>query len=140
MKKVILFFILFITSVEVIAKQKNNNNSGLDSVATSTETKPFFKDKDLGKPKNVIIDNDFDITYILLTGIDSCKISIDIKNISKEERRNSFSVEAYTYANKKYETFIVEKRSKPGEIVNTQVTLKGTGIECDDIKKIIFYK
>jgi len=138
MKKVIIFFILFINSAEVSAKQKNNNNSGLDTVAPSTEAKPFFKDKDLGKPKNIIIDNDFDITYTLLTGSDSCKISIDIKNISKEERRNSFSVEAYTYANKKYETFIVEKRSKPGEIVSTQFTLKG--IECDDIKKISFYK
>jgi len=140
MKKVIIFLILFINSAEVSAKQKNNNNSGLDTAVPSTEVKPFFKDKDLGKPKNVIIDNDFDITYTLLTGSDSCKISIDIKNISKEERRNSLSVEAYTYANKKYEAFIVEKRSKPGEIVSTQITFKGISIACDDIKKINFYK
>lgn len=140
MKKIILFLILFISSAEVSAKQKNNNNPILDTVTTSTETKPFFKNKDLEKPKNIIIDDDFDITYTLLTGSDSCKLSIDIKNISKEERRNSFSIEAYTYANKKYEAFIVEKRSKPGEIVSTQVTFKGISIACDDIKKISFYK
>ena len=62
MKKIILFLILFISSAEVSAKQKNNNNPSLDTVTPSTETKPFFKNKDLEKPKNIIIDDDFDIT------------------------------------------------------------------------------
>ncbi len=46
-------------------------------------------------------------------------MSLEIKNISKEEKRNSLSIEAYSFADKKYEAFVVEKRSKPNEIVNS---------------------
>jgi hypothetical protein len=65
-------------------------------------------------------------------------MSLEIKNISKEEKRNSLSIEAYSFADKKYEAFVVEKRSKPNETVNT--TVKFNGISCGDIRKINFYK
>ncbi len=52
-----------------------------------------------------IIENEFDITYSLLTLArqnDVCQMTLEIKNISKEEKRNSLSIEAYSFADKKY--------------------------------------
>jgi len=144
MKIIFLFVFLFIYSIDANPKSRaagtfiDQSNTDNDLSSPSTETKPFFKNKDLGKSKSIIIDNDFDITYSLLTVDETCKVPIEIKNISKEEKRNTFSVEVYSYANKKYEAFITEKRSKPGEIVSTQITFKG--IECDDVKRISFYR
>jgi hypothetical protein len=111
-------------------------------VSCSKDVKVPFISKDAAKPINVIIENEFDITYSLSTSArqnnDVCKMSLDIKNISKEEKRNSLSIEAYSFADKKYEAFVVEKRSKPKEVVNS--TVQFNGINCSDIRRINFYK
>ena len=39
---------------------------------------------------------------------------------------------------KKYEAFVVEKKSKPNEVVNS--TVQFNGIKCGDLRKINFYK
>ena len=60
-------------------------------VSCSKDVKVPFISKDLAKPINVIIENEFDVTYSLLTLArqnDVCQMSIEIKNISKEEKRN----------------------------------------------------
>jgi hypothetical protein len=110
-------------------------------VSCSKDAKVPFITKDLVKPINVIIENEFDITYSLSTLArqnDVCQMSLEIKNISKEEKRNSLSIEAYSFADKKYEAFLVEKRSKPNEVVNSTVQFKG--INCGDIRRINLYK
>jgi hypothetical protein len=108
----------------------------------SKDAKVPFISKDPVKLINVIIENEFDITYSLLTlarqNNDVCQMSLEIKNISKEEKRNSLSIEAYSFADKKHEAFVVEKRSKPNEIVNS--TVQFNEINCGDVKKINFYK
>jgi hypothetical protein len=111
-------------------------------VSCSKEVKIPFITNDPVKIINVIIENEFDIKYSLLKSVsqnnDVCQMSLEIKNISKEEKRNSLSIEAYSFADKKYEAFVVEKRSKPNETVNA--TVKFNGISCGDIRKINFYK
>ena len=110
-------------------------------VSCSKDVKVPFISKDLAKPINVIIENEFDVTYSLLTLArqnDVCQMSLEIKNISKEEKRNSLSIEAYSLVDKKYEAFVVEKKSKPNEVVNSTVQLNG--INCGDIRRINFYK
>jgi len=111
-------------------------------VSCSKNVKVPFISKDPIKPINVIIENEFDITYSLLTlarqNSDVCQMSLEIKNISKEEKRNSLSIEAYSFADKKYEAFVVEKKSKPNEVVNS--TVQFNGINCGDLRKISFYK
>jgi hypothetical protein len=111
-------------------------------VSCSKDIKVPFISKDPAKPINVIIENEFDITYSLLTlarhNNDACQMSLEIKNISKEEKRNSLSIEAFSFADKKYEAFVVEKRSKPNEIVNSNVQFNG--INCGDVRKINFFK
>jgi hypothetical protein len=110
-------------------------------VSCSKDVKVPFISKDPAKPINVIIENEFDITYSLLTLArqnDVCQMTLEIKNISKEEKRNSLSIEAYSFADKKYEAFVVEKRSKPNEIINS--TVQFNGINCGDLRKINFYK
>ena len=84
-------------------------------VSCSKDVKVPFISKDPAKPINVIIENEFDVTYSLLTLArqnDVCQMSLEIKNISKEEKRNSLSIEAYSFADKKYEAFVVEKIDK----------------------------
>jgi hypothetical protein len=107
----------------------------------SKESKLPFS-KDLLKPVNVIIENEFDITYTLIKSISQrnevCKMSLEIKNISKDEKRNSLSIEAFSFADKKFEAFVIEKRSKPNEVVNS--TVQFNGINCGDIRRINFYK
>ena len=143
MKKILVLF-LFIIPVDANAKSYHTptgmvgTGSSIDTESTPTETRPFFKSKDLDKPKYILVGEDFDVTYSLLTVNENCKVPLEIKNISKEEKRNTFSIEVYSYANKKYEAFITEKRSKPGEIVNTQVIF--ANIDCHDIKRINFYR
>jgi hypothetical protein len=111
-------------------------------VSCSKDVKVPFVSKVLVKPVNIIIENEFDITYSLLTSAtqnnDVCQMSLEIKNISKEEKRNSLSIEAYSFADKKYEAFVLEKRTKPNEVVNSTVQFKG--INCGDFRKINFYK
>ena len=111
-------------------------------VSCSKDVKVPFISKDPVKPINVIIESEFDITYSLLTlarqNNDVCQMSLEIKNISKEEKRNSLSIEDYSFADKKYEAFVVEKKSKPDEVINSTVQLNG--INCGDLKKINFYK
>jgi hypothetical protein len=107
----------------------------------SKDVKVPFTSKDPVKPINVIIENEFDVTYSLLTLVrqnDVCQMLLEIKNISKEEKRNSLSIEAYSFADKKYEAFVVEKRSKPNEVINS--TVQFNGINCGDLRKINFYK
>ena len=108
----------------------------------SKDVKVPFVSKDGPKTVNVIIENEFDITYTLIKSISQknevCKMSLEIKNISKEEKRNSLSIEAFSFADKKFEGFVVEKRSKPNEIINTTVDFNG--INCGDLRKINFYK
>ena len=108
----------------------------------SKHVKVPFVSKDGPKTVNVIIENEFDITYTLIKSISQrneiCKMSLEIKNISKEEKRNSLSIEAFSFADKKFEAFVVEKRSKPNEIINTTVDFNG--INCGDLRKINFYK
>ncbi len=110
-------------------------------VSCSKDVKVPFISKDAAKPIRVIIENEFDVTYSLLTLVRQngvCQMSLEIKNISKEEKRNSLSIEAYSFADKKYEAFVVEKRSKPNEIINS--TVQFNGINCGDLRKINFYK
>jgi hypothetical protein len=110
-------------------------------VSCSKDIKVPFISKNTAKPVNVIIENEFDISYSLLilsTQNEVCQMSLEIKNISKEEKRNSLSIEAYSFSDKKYEAFLVVKRSKPNEVVNA--TVKFNGIHCSDIRKINFYK
>ncbi len=110
-------------------------------VSCSRDVKVPFISKDLAKPINVIIENEFDVTYSLLTLArqnDVCQMSLEIKNISKEEKRNSLSIEAYSFADKKYEAFVVEKKSKPNEVINS--TVQFNEIKCGDLRKINFYK
>jgi hypothetical protein len=111
-------------------------------VSCSKGAKVPFISKEPAKPINVIIENEFDITYSLSTlarqNNDVCQMSLEIKNISKEEKRNSLSIEAYSFADKKYEAFVVEKRSKPSEVVNS--TVQFNGINCGDVRRINFYK
>ena len=80
----------------------------------SKDVKVPFVSKDVPKTVNVIIENEFDITYTLIKSISQrneiCKMSLEIKNISKEEKRNSLSIEAFSFADKKFEAFVVEKR------------------------------
>jgi len=143
MKKICILF-LFIISFDVKARSIYKTPNDIGSVPNTEtenlklESRPFFKRKDLEKPKNIIVNNDFDITYSLLIVNEDCIIPIEIKNISKDEKRNTFSIVAYSYADKKYESFITEKRSKPGEIVSTQIIFEDT--DCHDIKKINFYR
>jgi hypothetical protein len=111
-------------------------------ISCSKDSKVPFISKDPIKPLKVIIENEFDITYSLLTlstqNNDVCQMSLQIKNISKEEKKNSLSIEAYSFGNKKYEDFILEKKSKPNEIVNS--TAKFNGIKCEDVREVSFYK
>ena len=110
-------------------------------VSCSKDAKVPVINKNPAKLINVIIEKEFDITYSLLTLVrqnDVCQMSLEIKNISKEEKRNSLSIEAYSFADKKYEAFVVEKRSKPNEVVNS--TVQFNGINCGDLRKINFYK
>jgi hypothetical protein len=110
-------------------------------VSCSKDVKVPFISKDTLKLINVIIENEFDVTYSLLTLARQnvvCQMSLEIKNISKEEKRNSLSIEAYSFSDKKYEAFVVEKRSKPNEVVNS--TIQFNGINCGDLTKINFYK
>jgi hypothetical protein len=140
MKKI--FFLIFLfylfSSLNLSARGLRLEDTDTPPGASISESKPFFKDKDLYKPKNIIIDNEFDITYSLIELEKTCKIILDIKNISKNEKINTFSVDIYTYSGGKIEAFITEKRSKPNEIVNTQILLGN--VECDNIRKINFYK
>jgi hypothetical protein len=111
-------------------------------VSCSKDANVSLISKDTAKPSNVIIENEFDITYSLSTLVrqnnDFCLMSLEIKNISKEEKRNSLSIEALSFADKKYEAFVVEKRSKPNEVVNA--TVQFNGINCRDLRRINFYK
>jgi len=84
-----------------------------------------------------IIDNEYDISYFLTQKGENCFISLEIKNISKEEKRVSFTIEAFNFADKKFEAFVVEKKTKPEEIINTESRFSGT--ECKNIRKINFY-
>ena len=63
-------------------------------VSCSKDVKVPFVNKDSPKKVNAIIENEFDITYTLVQSISQrnevCKMSLEIKNISKEEKRNSF--------------------------------------------------
>ena len=61
-----------------------------------------------------------------------------LEDKARQEKRNSLSIEAYSFADKKYEAFVVEKRSKPNEIINS--TVQFNGINCGDLRKINFYK
>ena len=47
-------------------------------------------------------------------------------------------MEVYSYGEKKFESFVMERRSKPGEVINS--VSKFNKVECANIKKIIFYK
>jgi hypothetical protein len=134
-KLILILIFIFTVSYEVNAR---NGKTGIENESPVTETRPFFKNKDLDKPKNIIVGDDFDINYSLVVYNEDCKIPLEIKNISKEEKRNTFSLEAYSYANKKYEAFVTEKRSKPGEVISTQVIF--ANIDCHDIKRINFYR
>jgi len=84
-----------------------------------------------------IIDNEYDISYFLTQKGENCFISLEIKNISKEEKRVSFTIEAFNFADKKFEAFVVEKKTKPEETINTESRFSGT--ECKNIRKINFY-
>jgi hypothetical protein len=111
-------------------------------ISCSRDVKVPFVNKYSPKTVNFIIENEFDISYTLIKSISQrnevCKMSLEIKNISKEEKINSLSIEAFSFADKKFEAFVVEKRSKPNEIVSTAVDFDG--INCGDLKKINFYK
>ena len=111
-------------------------------VSCSKDLKVPFISKDPAIPINVTIENEFNITYSLLTIVAQnnagCQMSLEIKNISKEEKRNSLSIEAYSFADKKYEAFVVEKKTKPYELINS--TVQFNGINCGDLRKIDFYK
>jgi len=119
-----LFFVFFLIScsnMPIIGAKKNQN----------IKIEP-------SKTIKSIIDNEYDILYFLTQKGENCFISLEVKNISKEEKRVSLTIEAFNFADKKFEAFVVEKKTKPGEIINTESRFSGT--ECKGLRKINFYK
>jgi len=76
--------------------------------------------------------------HILNQKSENCFISLEIKNVSNEEKRVSFTTEALDFADKKIEAFVVERRVKRDEIVNSESRF--IGIDCKNFRKINFYK
>ena len=77
---------------------------------------------------------------MFLISNDIWQTSFCLANVNKEYvTSNSFSIITLIgFADKKYEAFVVEKRSKPNEVVNS--TVQFNGINCGDLRKINFYK
>ncbi len=84
------------------------------------------------------VQNEYDISYFLTQKGENCFISLEIKNISNEEKRVSLTIEALDFADKKFEAFVVERRAKRDEIINSESRF--IGIDCKNLRKINFYK
>ncbi len=117
----LFFFLISCSNIPVIGSKKDQN----------IKIEP-------SKTIKSIIDNEYDILYFLTQKGENCFISLEIKNISKEEKRVSFTIEALNFADKKFEAFVVEKKTKPEEIISTESRFSGT--ECKNLRKINFYK
>ncbi|MBM5786819.1 MAG: hypothetical protein ACKN84_05220 [Candidatus Fonsibacter sp.] len=122
MKYLFLFFFLISCSgIPVIGSKKDQN----------IKVEP-------SKTIKTTVQNEYDISYFLTQKGENCFISLEIKNISNEEKRVSLTIEALDFADKKFEAFVVERRAKRDEIINSESRF--IGIDCKNLRKINFYK
>jgi len=122
MKYLFLFFFLISCSgIPVIGSKKDQN----------IKVEP-------SKTIKTTVQNEYDISYFLTQKGENCFISLEIKNISNEEKRVSLTIEALDFADKKFEAFVVERRAKRDEILNSESRF--IGIDCKNLRKINFYK
>ena len=122
MKYLFLFFFLISCSgIPVIGSKKDQN----------IKVEP-------SKTIKTTVQNEYDISYFLTQKGENCFISLEIKNISNEEKRISLTIEALDFADKKFEAFVVERRAKRDEIINSESRF--IGIDCKSLRKINFYK
>jgi len=117
----LVFFLISCSNIPVIGSKKDQN----------IKIEP-------SKTMKSILDNEYDVSYFLTQKGENCFISLEVKNISKEEKRVSLTIEAFNFADKKFEAFVVEKKTKPEEIIISESRFSGT--ECKNLKKINFYK
>jgi len=115
------FFLISCSGISVIGSKKDQN----------IKVEPL-------KTIKTNIHNEYDVSYFLTQKNENCFISLEIKNISNEEKRVSLTIEALDFADKKFEAFIVEKRTKRDEIINSES--KFIGVDCKNLRKINFYK
>jgi len=122
MKYLFLFFFLISCSgIPVIGSKKDQN----------IKVEP-------SKTIKTTVQNEYDISYFLTQKVENCFISLEIKNISNEEKRVSLTIEALDFADKKFEAYVVERRAKRDEIINSESRF--IGIDCKNLRKINFYK
>ena len=122
MKYLFLFFFLISCSgIPVIGSKKDQN----------IKVEP-------SKTIKTTVQNEYDISYFLTQKGENCFISLEIKNISNEEKRISLTIEALDFADKKFEAFVVERKAKRDEIINSESRF--IGIDCKNLRKINFYK
>jgi len=122
MKYLFLFFFLISCSGTPVIGSKKDQNIKVEPSKTIKTT----------------IQNEYDISYFLTQKGENYFILLEIKNISNEEKRVSLTIEALNFADKKFEAFVVEKKTKPEEIISSESRFSGT--ECKNLKKINFYK
>jgi len=117
----LIFFLFSCSNISVIGPKKDQN----------IKIEP-------SKKIQAKIDDEYDISYFLSQRESNCIISLEIKNISKEEKRISFTIESLDFSDKKVEAFLVEKKLKPDEVLSSESRFKET--VCKNLKKINFYK
>jgi len=117
----LFFFLISCSSIPVIGSKKDQN----------IKVEP-------SKTIKTTVQNEYDISYFLTQKGENCFILLEIKNISNEEKRVSLTIEALNFADKKFEAFVVEKKTKPEEIISSESRFSGT--ECENLRKINFYK
>jgi len=122
MKYLFLFFFLISCSGIPVIGSKKDQNIKVEPLKTIKTT----------------VQNEYDISYFLTQKKENCFISLEIKNISNEEKRVSLTIEALDFADKKFEAFVVERRAKRDEIINSESRF--IGIDCKNLRKINFYK
>ena len=117
----LFFFLISCSSIPVIGSKKDQN----------IKVEPL-------KTIKTTVQNEYDISYFLTQKGENYFILLEIKNISNEEKRVSLTIEALNFADKKFEAFVVEKKTKPEEIISSESRFSGT--ECKNLRKINFYK
>jgi hypothetical protein len=117
----LFFFLISCSGIPVIGSKKDQN----------IKVEP-------SKTIKTTVQNEYDISYFLTQKGENCFISLEIKNISNEEKRVSLTIEALDFADKKFEAFVVERRAKRDEIINSESRF--IGIDCKNLRKINFYK
>ena len=96
-------------------------------VSCSKDVKVPFVNKDLTKTVNVIIENEFVITYTLIKSIsqknDVCKMSLEIKNISKEEKKIHFQSTHSLLPIKNLKLLLLKKNQNLTKLLTLQLIL-----------------